>query len=98
MSRQSDDADSHGLLKRYPVTACGFHLIGKETERGFRSMQVTKLNNQISEFVAVLLHSDLCPESVEPRLQSATVPMNTPPHERTDAAHTIWLFCQCYGH
>lgn len=28
-------ADSQGLLKRYPVTACGFHLIGKETERGW---------------------------------------------------------------
>jgi hypothetical protein len=27
-------ADSHGLLGRYPVEACGFHLIGKETERG----------------------------------------------------------------
>jgi hypothetical protein len=28
-------ADSHGLLKRYPVTASEFHLIGKETERGW---------------------------------------------------------------
>jgi hypothetical protein len=28
-------ADSAGLLKRYPVTAIGFHLIGKETERGW---------------------------------------------------------------
>jgi hypothetical protein len=28
-------AESQGLLKRYPVTACGFHLIGKETERGW---------------------------------------------------------------
>ncbi len=28
-------AESHGLLKRYPVTASGFHLIGKETERGW---------------------------------------------------------------
>ena len=27
--------DSAGLLKRYPVTATGFHLIGKETERGW---------------------------------------------------------------
>jgi hypothetical protein len=29
------NADSGGLLKRYPVTATGFHLIGKETERGW---------------------------------------------------------------
>lgn len=28
-------ADSKGLLKRYPVTASEFHLIGKETERGW---------------------------------------------------------------
>lgn len=28
-------ADSDGLLKRYPVTASAFHLIGKETERGW---------------------------------------------------------------
>jgi hypothetical protein len=27
--------DSHGLLQRYPVTASEFHLIGKETERGW---------------------------------------------------------------
>jgi hypothetical protein len=28
-------ADTRGLLKRYPVTASEFHLIGKETERGW---------------------------------------------------------------
>ena len=28
-------ADSDGLLKRYPVTALEFRLIGKETERGW---------------------------------------------------------------
>ena len=28
-------SDSDGLLKRYPVTVSGFHLIGKETERGW---------------------------------------------------------------
>jgi hypothetical protein len=28
-------ADTHGLLKRFPVRASGFHLIGKETERGW---------------------------------------------------------------
>ena len=27
--------DTAGLLKRYPVTATSFHLIGKETERGW---------------------------------------------------------------
>ena len=33
-------ADSHGLLRRYPVTASGFHLIGKETERGWEQTEV----------------------------------------------------------
>jgi hypothetical protein len=32
-------ADSHGLLRRYPVTASGFHLIGKETERGWEQAE-----------------------------------------------------------
>jgi len=32
-------AGSHGLLKRYPVTACAFHLIGKETERGWEQAE-----------------------------------------------------------
>jgi hypothetical protein len=32
-------ADSHGLLRRYPVTASKFHLIGKETERGWEQAE-----------------------------------------------------------
>jgi hypothetical protein len=32
-------ADSHGLLRRYPVTASGFHLIGKENERGWEQAE-----------------------------------------------------------
>ncbi len=32
-------ADSHGLLRRYPVTASAFHLIGKETERGWEQSE-----------------------------------------------------------
>jgi hypothetical protein len=32
-------ADSQGLLKRYPVTAADFHLIGKETERGWEQAE-----------------------------------------------------------
>jgi hypothetical protein len=32
-------ADSHGLLRRYPVTATEFHLIGKETERGWEQAE-----------------------------------------------------------
>jgi hypothetical protein len=32
-------SDTAGLLKRYPVTASGFHLIGKETERGWEQAE-----------------------------------------------------------
>jgi hypothetical protein len=32
-------ADTCGLLGRYPVTAKGFHLIGKETERGWEKSE-----------------------------------------------------------
>ena len=34
-------ADSHGLLRRYPVEASGFHLIGKETERGWNRRRIS---------------------------------------------------------
>jgi hypothetical protein len=34
-------AESRGLLKRYPVIASGFHLIGKETERGWEQSEDT---------------------------------------------------------
>src|SRR5882672_9917274 len=32
-------SDTAGLLKRYPVRASGFHLIGKETERGWEQAE-----------------------------------------------------------
>jgi hypothetical protein len=32
-------AESQGLLQRYPVTASGFQLIGKETERGWEQSE-----------------------------------------------------------
>jgi hypothetical protein len=41
--------ESAGLLKRYPVTTTGFHLIGKETERGWEQ------NDDISTLMPSLL-------------------------------------------
>jgi hypothetical protein len=35
VKREACKADTRGLLQRYPVTASEFHLIGKETERGW---------------------------------------------------------------
>ena len=48
--------DSKGLLKRYPVTATAFHLIGKETERGWEQ------NDNISTLMPSLVRygSDTC--------------------------------------
>ncbi len=37
--RTSCEADTAGLLGRYKVTASGFHLIGKETERGWEQAE-----------------------------------------------------------
>jgi hypothetical protein len=42
--------DTHGLLKRYPVRASGFHLIGKETERGWEQAE------DISTLLPSLVH------------------------------------------
>jgi hypothetical protein len=36
---KSCQAETAGLLKRYPVTATDFHLIGKETERGWEQSE-----------------------------------------------------------
>jgi hypothetical protein len=33
------DGNTHGLLRRYPVTASEYHLIGKETERGWEQAE-----------------------------------------------------------
>lgn len=43
-------ADTCGLLGRYPVTASGFHLIGKETERGWEQAE------DISTLLPSLVH------------------------------------------
>jgi hypothetical protein len=43
--------DTAGLLKRYPVTATNFHLIGKETERGWEQ------NDDISTLMSTLMPS-----------------------------------------
>jgi hypothetical protein len=42
--------DTSGLLGRYPVTASGFHLIGKETERGWEQAE------DISTLLPSLVH------------------------------------------
>jgi hypothetical protein len=59
-------ADSAGLLKRYSVTAIGFHLIGKETERGWEQ------NDDISTIMPCLvrygINSGIADERLRKRL------------------------------
>ena len=56
--------DTAGLLRRYPVTACGFHLIGKESERGWEQ------NEDISTLLPSLLHYEAQVSAVGNRFQT----------------------------
>src|SRR5258708_16819479 len=59
-------ADSSGLLKRYPVTATRFHLIGKETERGWE--QSDDLSTLMPSLVRYGLDSGIADERLRKRL------------------------------
>ena len=59
--------DSAGLLKRYPVTATGFHLIGKETERGWE--QNDDISTLMSSLVRYGVKSGMADERLRSRLQ-----------------------------
>jgi hypothetical protein len=56
-------ADTHGLLKRYPVTASEFHLIGKETERGWEQAE------DISTLMPSLVRYQQANSGLGPQLQ-----------------------------
>ena len=63
-------ADSQGLLKRYPITATSFHLIGKETERGWEQ------NDDISTLLPSLLryqNSGVVGEQLRQRLRQTPI-------------------------
>jgi hypothetical protein len=78
-------ADSAGLLKQYPVTAIGFHLIGKETERGWEQ------NDDISTIMPSLmrygLNSGIADERLRERLLE--IPLAFLEHETGLSRHTI---------
>jgi hypothetical protein len=59
-------ADSAGLLKRYPVTATGFHLIGKETERGWE--QSEDISTLMPSLVRYGVNSGIAEERLRSRL------------------------------
>jgi hypothetical protein len=77
-------ADSHGLLGRYPVEASGFHLIGKETERGWEQAE------DISTLLPSLLRYEQntgTAKRVQQRLQQ--ISLDTLEKETGVSRHTI---------
>ena len=80
------EADSHGLLRRYSVTANPeFHLIGKETERGWEQAE------DISTLLPSLKHYEentgAAHQPLRERLQKAS--LNTLQRETGLSRHTI---------
>jgi len=64
-------ADSHGLLRRYPVTASEFHLIGKETERGWE--QAEDISTLLPSLKRYERDSGTMNESLRERLQKMSL-------------------------
>jgi hypothetical protein len=78
-------AETAGLLVRYPLTAMGFHLIGKETERGWE---------QSDDFSALMpslkrdgLNSGIADERLRRRLLE--IPLAFLEHETGLSRHTV---------
>jgi|ERR1700722_7506398 len=77
--------ESAGLLKRYPVTATGFHLIGKETERGWE--QNDDISTLMPSLVRYGLNSGIADQRVRNRL--IEIPLAFLEHETGLSRHTI---------
>jgi hypothetical protein len=77
--------DTAGLLKRYPVTATSFHLIGKETERGWEQ------NDDISTLMPSLLRygSDASVPDEQLRKRLPAMPLAVLEFETGLSRHTI---------
>jgi hypothetical protein len=78
-------ADSHGLLRRYPVTAAEFHLIGKETERGWE--QAEDISTLLPSLKRYERNSHIANESLREHLQK--VSLKTLRRETGLSRHTI---------
>jgi len=78
-------AESAGLLMRYPVTATGFHLIGKETERGWE--QNDDISTLVPSLVRYGLNSGIADERLRKRLLE--IPLAFLEHETGLSRHTI---------
>jgi len=77
-------SDSRGLLKRYPVTASAFHLIGKETERGWEQA------DDISTLMPSLVRYEnrkFIGEQLRQKLRQ--IPLTSLQHETGLSRHTV---------
>jgi hypothetical protein len=70
-------ADSHGLLRRYPVEASGFHLIGKETERGWE--QAEDISTLLLSLVGYEQNTGTAKRAVRQRLQQISLDTQNQP-------------------
>jgi hypothetical protein len=76
--------DTCGLLERYPVTASSFHLIGKETERGWEQSE------DISTLLPSLMRYQECGVAGEQlRQRLLQVPIDVLERETGLSRHTI---------
>ncbi len=78
-------ADSNGLLRRYPVTATRFHLIGKETERGWE--QAEDISTLLPSLKRYDQSTGIANEPLQQRLQ--TVSLSGLQRETGLSRHTI---------
>lgn len=78
-------ADSHGLLRRYPVTATEFHLIGKETERGWE--QAEDISTLLPSLKRYERNEGIANESLRQHLQN--ISLNALQKETGLSRHTI---------
>jgi hypothetical protein len=78
-------ADTRGLLKRYPVTASEFHLIGKETERGWE--QAEDISTLLPSLVRYQQNAGTAKHALRERLQQ--ISLNTLEKETGLSRHII---------
>ncbi len=78
-------AESAGLLKRYPVTASGFHLIGKETERGWERAE--DISTLLPSLVRYKKNTGGVPHSLQEKLKQ--ISLNTLQSKTGLSRHTI---------
>jgi len=78
-------AESAGLLKRYPVTVAGIHLIGKETERGWE--QAEDISTLLPSLVRYQANRPAVKQSLQERLKQ--IPLRIVETRTGLSRHTI---------